>query len=60
VDMSSGDHPMLEGPVTAPPPVEEAKLTLIMKWSGKTFELVVSSSDLCVSSPFRSPHCPVR
>lgn len=55
-EMTNGDgYPTLEGPVSAPPPVVEEKLTLHMKWSGKAYELVLSSSDLCVSSSFRRP-----
>ncbi|CAK9784221.1 unnamed protein product [Cutaneotrichosporon oleaginosum] len=47
VQMSNGDgHQTLEGPITAPPSVVEEKLLLLMKWAGKSFELVASSSDL--------------
>ncbi|BEI80681.1 hypothetical protein CcaverHIS002_0112100 [Cutaneotrichosporon cavernicola] len=35
-----------EEAVSGPPLVPEEKLTFHMKWSGKTFELVLSSSDL--------------
>lgn len=42
------DHPMIDAG-SAPPQVPEESLTLYMKWSGKSYELRMSSSDLCVS-----------
>lgn len=42
------DQPTINDAISAPPSVPEESITLVMKWSGKSYELQLSSSDLCV------------